>query len=283
MDIKNNSYIMIIGGDLRQTYLYNKLKNTYPNVLCAIIPDIDEKLPDKNQLKLCNTILLPIPFSKDKQNIYTTTHINYPLNILIENLNPNTTIVGGYFDEKFLKLCKGNNINTIDLKDYEPFEIKNAIATAEGAIARAVIDSPLNIHGSNCLITGYGKCGKAIAARLKAINAKTYVAVRKISQMSSAYEQGHTAICLSDLSKYINQFDFIFNTVPAKIITRELLSKANPFVTIIDIASKPGGTDFDACSEFGIKSDLALSLPGLYSPQSSANIIYECMEEINET
>ena len=37
---------------------------------------------------------------------------------------------------------------------------------------------------------GYGKCGMALAARLKALNAITYVAARNPVQLSMAYEQG---------------------------------------------------------------------------------------------
>ena len=66
--------------------------------------------------------------------------------------------------------------------------------------------------------------------------------------------------------------------IPAKILTRDYISLLHQDCTIIDIASAPGGTDFEVCKEFHIHALLCLGLPGRYSPKSSALIL---MEEIN--
>ena len=47
---------------------------------------------------------------------------------------------------------------------------------------------------------------------------------------------------------------------------------------ILDIASKPGGTDFECAKESGIASDLLLSIPGRFSPKSSAYILARAIE-----
>lgn len=157
------------------------------------------------------------------------------------------------------------------------FEIFNSIATAEGTIAKAIINSPTNLHMSNCLIIGYGKCGIAIASRLKSLYAFTTIFARNPMQLASALEHGHKTIELNNLEQYISKYDFIFNTLPAMILTRQILSRVHSEATIIDIASKPGGTDFEACKHFGINANLCLSLPGKYSPKSSSIIIYNCL------
>ncbi len=41
--------------------------------------------------------------------------------------------------------------------------ILNAVATAEGAIAEAIKRSIINIHQSNCLVLGYGRCAQILA------------------------------------------------------------------------------------------------------------------------
>lgn len=74
-------------------------------------------------------------------------------------------------------------------------------------------------------------------------------------------------------------FDFIFNTVPAPVITEELLSRVKKGVTVIDIASKPGGVDFEFCQKNGICAKLCLGLPGKYAPKSSAGILMEVIEK----
>ena len=47
---------------------------------------------------------------------------------------------------------------------------------------------------------------------------------------------------------------------------------------ILDIASKPGGTDFACARECGIRADLALGLPGKYAPKESAYILDRAVE-----
>lgn len=283
MNIKPNSNIMLIGGDDRQNYLYKEFVYNYPNTTCALLNGINPDLPDLDKLNNSSIIILPVPFSKDGKNVFTTLLKSYPLSYLVDEINTDSTVIGGYFTNKFHSLCKSKSIKIIDIKDYEPFEIQNSIATAEGAIATAIINSPINLHGAACLVSGFGKCGKAISSRLKALNCNVTVAARNPSQLAYAGEMGFIPLHLSSLSENIMNFDFIFNTIPSMIFSKSLLLKVKPDVTIIDIASNPGGTDFDTCKKHGINAHLALSLPGLYSPKSSAQIIYKCLEEIYES
>ena len=49
---------------------------------------------------------------------------------------------------------------------------------------------------------------------------------------------------------------------------------------VIDIASLPGGVDFNEAKENNIKTLHLLGIPGLIAPESSAEIIYNVIEEI---
>ena len=62
----------------------------------------------------------------------------------------------------------------------------------------------------------------------------------------------------------------IINTVPSLVITQDILESMSKEAVILDIASKPGGTDFVYAAEKGISAKLALGLPGIYSTKSSA-------------
>ena len=53
--------------------------------------------------------------------------------------------------------------------------IYNAIATAEGAIMEAIKMQPINLHKSRCLVLGYGRCAKVLAAKLKGMDAQVTV------------------------------------------------------------------------------------------------------------
>ena len=70
----------------------------------------------------------------------------------------------------------------------------------------------------------------------------------------------------------------LVNTVPAPIVTRVIIKELPRDAYILDIASKPGGTDFACAKEFGIRADLVLGIPGKYAPKESAYILERSME-----
>ena len=65
----------------------------------------------------------------------------------------------------------------------------------------------------------------------------------------------------------------MFNTIPAPVLTRPLLEQLQPECLIIDLASRPGGVDFEAAGELGLKTIWALSLPGKVAPITAGGII----------
>ena len=56
--------------------------------------------------------------------------------------------------------------------------------------------------------------------------------------------------------------DLIINTIPSRILDHEKLEMIGKECLVIDLASKPGGVDFDKAKLIGIKVIRALSLPG---------------------
>ena len=77
-------------------------------------------------------------------------------------------------------------------------------------------------------------------------------------------------------------YDVIFNTVPARLFDKEIIDELPPDVLLIDLASVPGGVDFAAAKDRGIKAIWALSLPGKYAPESAGKIIGETLLEYFE-
>ena len=77
---------------------------------------------------------------------------------------------------------------------------------------------------------------------------------------------------MRDLSES-GQYDIIFNTVPAMILDSHALAHIALDSVVIDLASMPGGVDFDSAKRMGIDAVHALSLPGKVAPKSSGEII----------
>jgi len=59
-----------------------------------------------------------------------------------------------------------------------------------------------------------------------------------------------------------------------------LLRKVNKDCLLIDLASKPGGIDFEKAKEMGLKTIWALSLPGKVAPVTAAKFIKDTISNI---
>ena len=70
-----------------------------------------------------------------------------------------------------------------------------------------------------------------------------------------------------------NFYDCVFNTIPARVITSQLIDNFNNSISIFDIASKPGGVDFDYCKQKDIFATLSLGIPGRCYPKEAGILI----------
>ncbi|HFQ6527029.1 TPA: dipicolinate synthase subunit DpsA [Clostridioides difficile] len=284
----SNQYdITVIGGDLRQVYMVKKLINKgYSVVTYGISNEIINGIVGKSTslaeaLSKSSIILCPTPFTKNQVNIENTDNcLDATIDNLLINLSPNQILFGGNIPTKVCKFCEQHSIQIYDFMKMNDVAILNAVATAEGAISEAIKRSIINIHQSNCLVLGYGRCAQILAKKLYALDANVCVGARNNDARSTASAFGYSSISLNQLDEKLLQFDYIFNTIPDCILTKERLEKVSQEVTIIDIASSPGGVDYSATKEVGINATLCLGLPGKYSPKTSGEILVNAIENI---
>lgn len=272
----------VIGGDSRQVYVINELVKrnyevTYYGIEDAKISNKAINAKSANEaLEYGNIVICPVPFTKDKQNIFSKSaseDANMAIENLIKELRPKHILIGGNIPQNVVGFCNDNSIAVIDLTKSDEFSLCNAVATAEGTIAEAILHSEINLHKSNCLVIGFGRCAKVLAQKLKSIGAEVTVSARREEALTEAYVCGYDTILLPKLKNMLPQFDFIFNTVPAAVLTANDMPYVNKEAVILDIASAPGGTDFNAAKEYGISADIYPGLPGKYSPRASGEII----------
>lgn len=204
-------------------------------------------------------------------------------------LNSDEYIFGCNFNcvKEQIENIYNNSVKKLKFYEYmadDATAYKNSVATAEGVIAETIIRSDININGSNCLITGYGRCARIIADRFKALNSNVTIIERIGHKRAQARAYGYNAIDFnsdnsSDYYNDFNKYDYVINTVPQMVVDKHMLERFNRNVTIIDIASKPGGVDYDYCKKNNINAINALGLPGKYSPKTSAGILYEVISD----
>jgi len=267
---------LLLGGDSRQFYLSRILsKNGLRNTLHY---DRDSFFSMEEAIKNNNVILCPIPFTGDKINLFSINEMNdLGIGNILSLLTEDHILFGGKIPAFVTEYAKEHQIRFFDYMNMEEITIKNSVPTAEGAIAEAILLSPGCLHKSKCLVTGFGRCARTLALKLKGIDVQVTVAARNNEQLATAASMGLDTIPLDGISAGIETYSFIFNTIPSPVIKRELIHSMDPGVTIIDIASAPGGVDFDTCRQQNIRAKLCPGLPGIYAPEASAEILYEAI------
>ena len=231
--------------------------------------DISEEKTFDNNLEIDKQnkkiIIGPIPYSTDGETLYAP-FCNKKLDI---NLLKNKKIIAG-------KIPKGvADIESIDILKNEYFTIKNTVPTAEGAIAKAIELTDINIDKANIMVLGFGRVGKTLCYKLKNLGANVYAEARKERDLAWIDVFGYNAIPLEKINENICKMDIIFNTIPELIFDKSKLILMNEKTLIIDLASKPGGTDFESANKMGIKAILYSGIPGKIASEYEAELIKE--------
>jgi len=161
----------------------------------------------------------------------------------------------------------------VEYREGDDFAILNSIPSAEGAIQMAMEMLPITLHGSSAFVLGFGRTGQTLAGMLRGIGAHVTVAARKTRDLARIYAEGHHPVEFGELRRELGKADVVFNTAPALVLDREALSAMNREAVIIDLASAPGGTDFEAARGLGIKAVLAPGLPGKVAPRTAGRYV----------
>lgn len=282
--MENN--ISIIGGDLRIVKLAKMLAKDGTKIYAYGL-ELAEELKDIQGIKMCKslkevaentkTVISSIPLSQDGNTIvapFCETKIE--LKDLEYCLKDKRFVAG-----KIPQNIKNNNeIQAMDILENEEYAILNAIATAEGAIQIAMEEYPKTISGSKILVMGFGRIGKILAKMLQGIGAKVYCEARKNEDLAYIQGYGYRTVNLNDLARFLPEFDIIINNIPVQILDKKMLDLVKEDILIIDLASKPGGVDFEYAKSQNIKTIWALGLPGKVAPESAAVYIKQTLQNI---
>lgn len=280
----------VIGGDSRQARLCGLLAQDGHQVGAFAL----ERCSLPQQVELCESVreacagadcvVLPMPVSREQGMLNAPlAREGLPVSDVFSGIEAGTLVCGGAVDAETGRLAQQQGICLIDYLAREELAVSNAVPTAEGAIQIAMQELPITIHRSRCLIIGNGRISKALQPRLKGLGADVAVAARKQRDLAWVCAAGGRPVRFADLESQLGDFDVIFNTAPALVLGKTQLRKIGRETLIVDLASKPGGVDFDYARELGLRVNWALSLPGRVAPLTSAQIvratIYNIMEE----
>lgn len=276
-----NNRILIAGGDMRQLYCAARLSRSIGTYLIGfdadIIPDdINVPLADAALESSFDCAVLPVPSVDENGCIYSPCS-SAPLTVAdIERLlSPEGIILAGKADERLHSAFPRREI--IDYMLREELNLKNAVPTAEGAVQLALEELPVTLNGLRVLVVGMGRIGTALAEILKGFGADITVAVHNSRGAAKAKLHGLRSVPTRRIG---SGYGLVFNTVPALVFDRKLLEFSDRSTLFIDLASRPGGIDFKAALELGIKAIWALGLPGKTAPVTAGEIIADTVSSI---
>ncbi|GAB6932208.1 dipicolinate synthase subunit DpsA [Calditerricola satsumensis] len=188
-------------------------------------------------------------------------------------LKPSTLVFTGMARPYLLNLCQRHRLRLIQLLDVDEVAIYNSIPTMEGALMMAIQNTDITLHDAQTIVLGLGRTGFTLAQGLKALGAHVRVGVRRPEHYARAFAMGYAPFYLRDLAQCVRDVDIVFNTIPALVLTAEVIARMPPHAVIIDLASSPGGTDFRYAEKRGIKALLAPGLPGIVAPKTAGQIL----------
>lgn len=274
---KNKKKILVAGGDLRYGYTAAALADDFETYAVGFQSVVSEKVQlaesVADKIPLCDVLVLPMPVSDDGILINAPfSQRNLPISHLLTALTPEALVLGGKFG-KSQEIFEQSGFEVIDYLAREEFSTRNAVPTAEGAIQIMLEEMPCTICGSHILILGFGRIGSRLAATLHAMGAEVTVVARNVVKRAEAEMLGCRSIAFSELENAVREADVICNTVPALVLTAPILEQIRQDALILDLASKPGGVDWESAQTLGKRVVWALSLPGKTAPVTAGQII----------
>ncbi len=273
--------VALAGGDRRHEYLARRLADLGGDVwLVRQRPFADGKVHHTRAfdeaLAGSRILICPMPpfgpggriWSEDPADAFSLDAASMAL------LRGPALIFAGSFPPALAATATRLGFRLCSLGDLDELAVLNSIPTAEGAIMMALERTSVTIRGSKAVVLGCGRTGTTLVSTLVAMGARVTAIARRPSARARAIALGAAdAFGFTSLAGALVGARFVFNTVPAPVLTAEGLSALHPAAVIIDIASSPGGTDFAAAANLGLSAVLAPALPGRVAPETSADYL----------
>lgn len=141
--------------------------------------------------------------------------------------------------------------------------------TSEGAVFGVLGHRERAIFGARCVVFGYGRIGRSLTDILRALRANVTVAVRNGSSALRAAADDAPRCGVEEAETALREADFVWNTVPARVLPGNRLAVIPKGALLFDLASAPYGFDILEARAHGVSAERLPGLPGKYCPESA--------------
>ena len=282
-------HIAVIGGDARQLEVIRKLIELDAKLSLIGFDQLDhgftgasKEQVDEVDFSTVDSIVIPVSGTNlqgQVETIFSNEKILLTEDILKKT--PEHCVVYSGISNSYLdSIVSSSNRKLVKLFERDDVAIYNAIPTVEGTIMMVIQHTDITIHNANIAVLGLGRVGMTVARTFAALGAKVRVGARRTEHIARIFDMGLTPFHLSELKNNVTDIDVCINTIPHPILSANVISKMPAHTLIIDLASKPGGTDFRYAEKRGIKALLAPGLPGIVAPKTAGQIIANVLSQL---
>ena len=281
--------VAVLGGDGREVECVRQLLAEGASVRTCGLPEGDGIEAASvhgavaEAVQGAQIIILPVPLPQPDGAIFSPHSPDrlYVDSDILAGAVPGGVLITG---KSSVQMREASEKYGLKLREYEQDEelmVLRAPAIAEGAIRIAIEHTEVTLHDNPCLIVGFGKIGPALARSLTGIGARVTIAARNGLQRARAWEMGCTAVPLEQMPEVAQRARVIFNIVPARLLERAVLESLDTQTLLIDLAAPPGGIDFDAARELGLKAIWGRGLGGR-APRTVGQVQWKGIKAILE-
>ncbi|MBE5816886.1 MAG: hypothetical protein E7315_04090 [Clostridiales bacterium] len=263
---------VVFGGDMRCVHVSQRLVNDGMSVLLLNGTEVSLEMLQNIS---CGFFILPVVPADKNGIIFKTKCLQADI---LKNVNANTVILSSPCEED-IEILSSKGIKHIDLLKDGLFKHLNAELTGEAVLIVLKEKMGKTPFSQNVLVTGSGECALKLA-RLMASNGAFVTVAARNSEALKAFAFCDKRCGLDELNALAAKNRIIINTVPAMVLTQDVLCHVDKSAVIIDIASSPGGVDFTAARAMGIDAELYPGLPGRYFPLSAGEAVYTAIKRI---
>ena len=269
--------LLVLGGDIRLHYTAERLKQKY-EVYTYGVSELD-MLPDEP----CDAAVLGLPASRDGINISAPLcREPVPFSVLKKLVKCGGIVIGGMVSPAVRKFCAENGFFCEDHYCDEAVMLRNAVPSAEGALAVGINATPEQMLGEKVLILGFGRIASQLAVYLTAMGCEVIVAARSREKRAKARMLGCRAVGFDVLGNILPEVTLIYNTVPCAVIGEDELAVFDDEAVYVELASV-SGIDSEALKRHSVTVIKAGGLPAKTAPKTAGEIIADAVEEILDT
>lgn len=253
--------IMVIGGDERNFYLTKKLiLNGYDaRWYCAELfgkTETGKKIRD--DISSFDAAVLPLPLTRDGETL------NCPFSRDRISLSQLSRLLKGK-----TVFTSDDRISGINYFSDKRVIVDNARLTAVGFLAELLAHEKRDIMGKKALVTGFGNVSKCVCKLLSDNGVRAFVAARDPVQRHEARAMGYSSAGFKEAEKIISGFDYIVNTVPAKVFSDTAVAEIPENAFFFELSSGVPKETFESKGAY-IE---CRGMPGKHTPKGAGEVI----------